>query len=91
LCCGNRGRNRSNRTEQDERIVLGRNEATPLPEGSGFVVNRVDHQCATANEPGLSYAALKSVFDQTCSNPTAYQPMSVASCPSSRHGTESGG
>lgn len=72
LCCGNRSGNRSDRAEQGERIVPGRNEATPLPEGSGFVVNGVDHQCATAHEPGRSSAALKSVFDQTCSNPATH-------------------
>jgi hypothetical protein len=59
----------SNGTRRADRPWTERSHA--VARSSGFV-NGVDHQCATANEPGRSYAALKSVFDQTCSNPTAY-------------------
>jgi hypothetical protein len=45
-----RGGDVADRTEQDERIILGHFKAAPLPELSGLAINRVDQLGPSADQ-----------------------------------------
>lgn len=63
--CGDVG----NRAQPDQRIVLRRNEASPLPELGSLVINSIDHQRPSANEASGLNTPLKGMLHQAGADP----------------------
>ena len=65
-----------------------RREASPLADSCRLFIDVIDYERAVANEASSGYKALKGMLDQACCDSVAVQAISVASLPSSKHGTE---
>src|SRR5262245_59436217 len=56
------------RPEQDQRIILRSNKATPLPKMRRFDIDGIDDEGTSANQAGRHYTALQRMLEQPSAN-----------------------
>lgn len=73
-CLASRGYRRcdvGDRPQQNQRIILRRNEPAAAPEIRGLDIDGIDDQRATADQSGCRHATLQRMFQKSGTNPFA--------------------